>query len=284
MRIDAHAPKRPACRYHGSKWLLAAWVISHLPERHDVYVETHGGALSVLLRKARSPMEVAGDRDGDVVNFFRVLRDDEEALVRAIRLTPYAEAEYRLSFEATGDPLESARRFYVRAQLSIAGPTAQWQNGWRRQKVLSRGKRGAMTPAATSFMRTGHLHDVAERLRGVALEQADGVDLVRRYDQPEAVFYVDPPYAPGTRKAGAYHCEMDEAAHGELAAALHGIEGMALVSGYACPLYDEIYPDWLRVDKQARVNGRGRATESLWLNPALVERLRQEERGPFAQE
>lgn len=282
MQTDEPVVRRPAVRYVGGKWLLAPWVISHLPERHDVYVETHGGALSVLLRKERSPMEVAGDRDGEIVNFFRVLRDDEEALVRAIRLTPYAEAEYRLSFEPVGDPLEAARRFYVRAQLSIAGPTAQWQNGWRRQKVLSRGKHGAMTPAAASFMRVDHLHAVAERLRGVALEQADGLDLIQRYDQPEVVYYVDPPYAPGTRKAGAYRCEMDEAAHRELAAALHGIQGMALVSGYDCPLYDEIYADWTRVERSARVNGNGRATESLWLNPAIVERLHQEGRGLFA--
>lgn len=276
MEVSKDAPRRPAGRFAGGKWRQAPWTLEHIPERHDVYLEPYSGLASTLLRKPRSPIEVLNDKDDDVVTYLSVLRDRPEELVRAIELTPFAKREWEQSFEPTDDPLEKARRFYVRSYLSIAGPTAQYQNGWRRQKVLSRGKRGAMTPAAKSFMRVDHLYDIAERLRGVWIECDDALAVIERYDQPEALLYIDPPYVPGTRKPGIYQHEMDEADHKILADLLHGIKGMVVLSGYRCPLYDVIYSDWVRVDKQARINGDGKATESLWLNPALTERLHEE--------
>lgn len=155
---------RPALRYHGSKWRAAPWIIAHLPDDHDVYIEPFGGSAAVLLQKARSPIEVYNDLDGDVVNFFRLLREQPDELIRAIHWTPFAHAEQQLSREPADDPLEAARRFYVRSHLTVCGPTALWNPGWRRQTFLSRGRDGqsSMTPAARTFMQTEHLLQVAE--------------------------------------------------------------------------------------------------------------------------
>lgn len=273
--IALDAPTRPALRYHGGKWRAAPWIIAHLPDDHDVYVEPFGGSAAVLLQKARSPIEVYNDLDGDVVNFFRLLREQPDELIRAIYWTPFAHAEYQLSHEPTDDPLEAARRFYVRSHLTISGPTAQWNSGWRRQTFMSRGRSGqsSMTPAAQSFMQTEHLLQVAERLRGVVIECTDALELIRRYDHPRAVFYIDPPYVHETRgkwRNTAYRHEMTDEQHRALAAVLHDCTGMVLLSSYHSPLYDELYPDWQQHERDFRTNGNtGRmATEVLWLNPA----------------
>ena len=94
---------RPALRYHGGKWNLASWIISHFPV-HECYVEPFGGAASVLLQKSRSPLEVYNDLDGRVVSFFSVLRERPDELARLLSLTPYARAEYELSYEISERP------------------------------------------------------------------------------------------------------------------------------------------------------------------------------------
>ena len=280
MQVAADAGQRPPARYHGSKHTLAPWIIEHLPADHDTYSEPFCGMANVLLVKERSLIEVINDRSGDVVNFFHVLREAADELIRAIDLTPFAWEEWKLSYEPTGDPVERARRFYVRAYLSIAGPTSSSTNpGFRRQKIFSRGRDGrkTMTAAAKTFADVDHLWAIARRLKGVTIESEDALVHMGRYDTPRTLFYVDPPYVPETRVRDAqtaYDHEMTAGDHAELLAALERLEGMVVLSGYRCPLYDEALGRWTRYDKVARVNGEGSAVESLWLNPAADRSLR----------
>ena len=287
MRVAPDAPRRPALRFHGAKWLLAQWILAHFPQ-HECYVEPFGGSAAVLLQKPRSWLEVYNDKDREVVGFFRALREQPADLIRAIELTPFSKVEWELAQQHDPDPIESARRFYVRAYQSIAGATAQWNTGWRRQKVVSKqnGKK-AMTPAAISFMGTEHLYQVAARLRGVMLECDDAGSVIERYDSPETLFYLDPPYPSSTRgrwKKHAYAHEMTDDQHCELARAACAACGFVLISGYQCELYDRLYATWRRFDKVARVNGPGSSVESLWLSPRTVEVLQQPRQAPlFAQ-
>lgn len=269
--------RRPPFRYHGGKWRIAPWIISHFG-RHDIYVEPFAGSASVLMRKPRSALETINDQSGDVVTFFRMLREQRDALIDAIRYTPYALAEFEQAGEPTADPVEQARRFYVRAFMAIAGPTAQWRSSWRRQKRLTKradGSTKAMTPAAVSFARVENLYAVAERLRGVAIEQAPAAEIIERYDHPLALLYIDPPYPAASRtawKTTAYEHEMSDDDHRQLAEQLHAAESMVILSGYRCDLYDELFADWLSIDKRARINGKRSATETIWLNGRAAER------------
>lgn len=94
------APQRCVLRWHGGKWILAKWIITHFP-KHRIYTEAFGGAASVLMQKHRSYAEVYNDLDGDVVNLFRVLRSPEDAaqLRRLLELTPFSREEFLESYD-----------------------------------------------------------------------------------------------------------------------------------------------------------------------------------------
>src|SRR5690606_38406754 len=113
-------PKRPVVRYHGGKWTLAPWLISHFPQ-HRIYVEPFCGGASVLMRKPRVYSECINDLNGEMVNLFRVLRDESQALrlQRALYFTPFARDEFFEAYQSATDPVETARRTIVKAFMGF---------------------------------------------------------------------------------------------------------------------------------------------------------------------
>lgn len=271
---------RSALRYRGGKGEnnLAQWIIGHLPP-HDLYAEPYGGAANILLRKRPATFEVYNDLYGEVVNFFRVLREREAELIRAIQLTPWALGEWALAREPTDDPLEAARRFYVQSWQSFGGASGeQWSTGWRRQTIPLEGRK-----ALRRWNRVDHLHAVADRLKHVQIERRDALWVIRRYDRPGALLYVDPPYPAATRgkwSGAMYAHELSDDEHRELAGVLRGIEGMAVVSSYPCELYEELYGawGWQRVEKRAHTDGGSERVEVLWLSPQAARILAEEQK------
>jgi DNA adenine methylase len=267
-------PTRAALRYYGGKARLAPWIVAHLPP-HVCYVEPFGGAASVLLRKPPARCEVYNDLDGDVVGFFRVLRERPDDLLRAITLTPFARAEVDLACAAAPDGLdevERARRVYVRAWQGRHGLPARGKLGWRFERAAA----GSPT-AVAQWTDLERLKAVAARLRSVQLECDDALRVIARFDGPDTVTYADPPYPASTRgvrwATTAYAHELTDADHRRLATVLHALRGMAVVSGYPGPLYRELYGDWPAVARTARTHGPRAATEVLWLSPRAAARL-----------
>lgn len=255
-------PTRPVLRWHGGKWRLAPWIIQHLPP-HRVYVEPFGGAASVLLRKPRSYAEVYNDLDDDVVNLFRVLRSDRaNELVTALRLTPFAETEFRGAYLAAECEVERARRMVIRSFMGFGSNAPHKLSGFR-----ANSNRSGTTPAHDWINYPDSLARVVERLRGVIVMHRDAVAVMRQHDGRETLHYVDPPYLPETRDAGGdYAHEMNEADHVALLAALRDMEGAVVLSGYPAPLYDEALHDWRRVECEALADGARKRTEVLWIN------------------
>ena len=257
---------RPVLRYHGGKWKLAPWIISHFPD-HRVYVEPFGGAASVLLRKPRSYAEVYNDLDGEIVNLFRVLRNPDQAreLRRQIELTPFAREEFELSYLTDGDPIEQARRTVVRAYMGFGSNAHNRATGFR-----SNSNRSGTTPAHDWQHYPALVPDFIDRLRGVVIENRDASEVMLQHDNNEALHYVDPPYVSSTRDKGTdYSFEMTDEQHRELSQVLHSLKGSVIISGYACPLYDEMYPDWKRVERAAHADGARARIEVLWLSPGI---------------
>jgi DNA adenine methylase len=261
-------PRRPLLRWHGGKWLLAPWIISLMPA-HRIYVEPYGGAGSVLLRKARTYAEVWNDLDGDLVNLFRVVRERGEELVRVLELTPFAREEFDAAHVASEEPLERARQTVIRAFMGFGSNAVVIRSGFR-----ANSNKSGTTPAHDWCGYPNALKVVVERLRGVILENREAAEVMATHDSPETLHYVDPPYVHTTRMMGTgtaqcgYRHEMSDEQHRELAAVLHSLKGMVLLSGYQCPLYEELYGDWRKATKSALADGARKRTEVVWLNPA----------------
>lgn len=256
----------PPMRYLGSKWRLADWIIGQFPP-HQIYVEPFAGGASVFFRKNRSALEIINDLDGEIVNFFRVLRTHTDELLRQVRLTPWSREEYELSLQPAplDDVIERARRLYVATHQSF-GSTLIYNSGWRHQLTSEQ-----RTPLVDTWRREEGLLMAADRLKAAQIECRPAVEVIRAYDRPDVLFYVDPPYplrSRADRGRKRYRVEMDDQNHRELAVALHEIKGMVILSSYSSPLYDELFGDWIRTQKNARTNGNSVSTEVLWLNPA----------------
>lgn len=261
-------PDRPILRYPGGKWRLAPWIISHFP-RHNVYVEPFGGAGSVLLRKPRSKYgEVLNDLDTDVVNLFRVLRSDmSNELIRQVGLTPFARGEFDLSREDTGDPVEKARRFLVRSFMGQGSCILYENNGFRSKRS------GDKNPAHDWVNIPPHIRKVVSRLKGVVIENRPALEILERYDGPDVLFYVDPPYPHSTRTDNgtkAYRHEMSDDDHVELAGALRRLKGNVIVSGYRCPLYDDLYQGWQMDQRRSMADHAVERTECIWMSPGVA--------------
>jgi len=120
--------------WYGGKFSHLDWLLTLLPPAHH-YCEPFAGSGAVLLNRAPSPVETYNDLDGEVVNFFRVLREQKDALTEAIGLTPFSREEFGIAclLEPDLTPLERARRFYVRARqvrtgLAQTASIGRWAN------------------------------------------------------------------------------------------------------------------------------------------------------------
>lgn len=259
--------------YFGSKQSIAPWIASLLPD-HDHYVEPFAGGLSVLLAKTPSRMETANDLDGELMTFWRVLRNRPTELLRACMLTPHSRAELAATWDPTTDELELARRIWCRLAQGRSGTLRN--TGWRHY----------IDPAGSATSMPGYLEAyalrlaaAAERLHGVSLEALPALDVITRYgSRPNVLLYVDPPYLGSTRGWGNnYRHELKTAEeHRELAAALADCRATVVLSGYDSPLYAELFDGWHRYT-QAAMTGNAKTskarTEVLWANQRLGSQL-----------
>ena len=250
------------------------FLLPNLPNDATHFCDVFGGSAAVLINRDPAPVETYNDIDSDLVNFFATLRhpEDGQRLLKEIALTPFSREELALacSGETGLDNVEQARRFYVRARQTRTGLAQSSSEGRWAQCILT--SRSGMAGAVSRWLGAVEgLPPIIDRLARVQIENAPALEVIRRYDTPETLFYLDPPYVHDTRgDKNAYHGEMTDFEHTELSNLLHEIRGRAAVSGYRSELYDSLYADWYRVDAPEKIchSVRQPRQESLWLNYA----------------
>ncbi len=258
--------------WYGGKFSHLDWLLPLLSKCHH-YCEPFSGSAAVLLNRSPSSVETYNDIDGEVVNFFRTLRDRHEELIKAISLTPFSREEYHKAIYSSshriGD-VERARRFYIKARQTRTGLAQTASLGrWANCKDTSR---AGMSGVVSRWLGgISSLDEIAKRLLRVQIENRPAVDMLKLYDSPKTLFYCDPPYLHATRgDAKAYGFEMDEAQHRELADVANQCRGKIAVSGYAHPIMDKLFPSsrWhktLGISKTIH-STKGTRQEVLWTN------------------
>jgi DNA adenine methylase len=225
--------KTPIFRYPQGSYYLVKKLLELIPP-HDIYVEVFGGAANLLFAKEPSKVEVYNDINSELVNFFRILRDDEkwQKLQEKLLLTPYSREEFNLARQpAEGlDEIERARRFFVRIQMSFAGWGVAF--GYNRSSQDNR--------ALIYFNKIANFGLFHERIRSVIIENLDFEDVFKRYDTPNTFFFCDPPYIEHKVKSRTLNLEMSLEDHIRLIRTVLQAKGKVLLLGYPHPVYREL--------------------------------------------
>ena len=260
--------------WYGGKYYMAKDIIEIFPE-HKMYVEGFGGAAHVLFRKERSELEVYNDLHNGLYLIFKLLRENNEEFIRKLSLTPYSRQEFEdsKSWMYEENEIEKARKFYVRTMQSVAS-----NGGWCYTKSKSR--RG-MCQSVSRWLGNieENLTSAIERLKEVQIENLDILELIKKYDKEDTLFYLDPPYIQDTRKQKkSYDCEMTNEQHKELVDVLINVKGKVILSGYDHPIYNKLLENgWSKVvlgeyAKRSEKNNEGelsKGKEFVWVNYEL---------------
>lgn len=257
-------------QYPGSKRRIASWIIKHMPPHHS-YLEPYFGCGAVLFAKEPSPIETVNDLDGEVVNFFRVIRDPEsrEKLQSWLAYTPYAREAYNDACQG-GSKYNVERAWYFAIKsMQSHGFRMTGDCGWKKD-VCGREKAYAVRywndlPESIAEM--------AVRLKQVQIENRPALELIKAYDRENVLMYLDPPYVLSTRTTHKqYRYEMSDQDHIDLLEAVINSKAKVMVSGYDCELYDFYLGDWNKVKIAARAQDNRRRVETLWMNYTLEEK------------
>lgn len=247
--------------YPGAKWGMAREIVALMPP-HRSYLEPFFGSGAVLFNKPPSAIETVNDVDGDVVNFFKVLREQPEKLAAYIAMTPYSRAVFDDAHENRGSSdFERAWKFAIRSKMGHG--FANCRNcGF---KINVTGSESAYLVRYWNQM-PQQIIDAAERLKSVQIENRPALELIRKFNHDNVLIYADPPYLLNTRGGKQYRYEMTEQDHVELLDALKQHKGTVILSGYPSELYDRELAGWSMIARKSYNQNADQRTEVLWCN------------------
>jgi DNA adenine methylase len=232
--------------------------------KHHSYLEPYAGGIAVLLNKEPSRIETINDLDHDVINLFRVIRENREELIEQIVYTPYARKEYNDAFPDNSDELsdiERAKNFLVRSGMGHSFRLCE-KCGWKKD-VYAR-------EAAYAVRYWNDLPEVitavAHRLKMVQIENKPAVELIKSFNHDNVLIYADPPYVLSTRSRKQYRHEMSDQDHVELLGTLLLHTGPVMLSGYDNAIYNKYLQGWRKISTPARAENSLPRTEVLWMN------------------
>ncbi|HHT9138580.1 MAG TPA: DNA adenine methylase [Candidatus Wunengus sp. YC60] len=264
--------KSPVNRF-GGKYFLRNWLAEKIPD-HTLYSEPFCGASHLLFAKTPSQVEVINDIDNHLIGFFRVIQHPEtrQMLIDRLNFMPYSRAlwqEIRSRWKQgnlPADEIERASQWFYLNRTCFSGD--QKRGGFAVPSVTGR------NPVISFRNSIDGLDTIAERLRNVCIENLDYADCIQKYDSPQTLYLVDPPYLLDTDRSKHYYSHnFTLQDHYKLAEILHGVKGQAMITHYQNSQYDDLYKGWQRYEYQSfkgshKSEGgkKPKTLECLWTN------------------
>ncbi|MDV3603828.1 adenine methyltransferase [Elizabethkingia anophelis] len=267
--------KVSAINYFGGKYQWLEQLYKYFPE-HTHFLDLFCGSMTVTLNKVASNLDTANDLDGSVINFFKVLREQPDKLLHLLYLTPVARQEYKNCFPIySDDPIEWARKFFVRCRMSFQGSGLKEHTGFN--ACVNTTEKSLSKNVSKYLSAVDRLPEVVERLKRIQIESLDYKECIKKYDRKGTFIYVDPPYELRMRNYKKwYNLEFEnDNDHIDLRDSLAGIKSMAMVSGYESEFYKDLYKDWEFIKLQPKkhaMKGDKLQEECIWINYPLIKK------------
>lgn len=257
--------------YYGGKFPHLCWLLNQFPKGKYHFVDIMCGSANVALN-VDYPLVTINDVNDEVINLFRILRDQHDEFMRLVYFTPFSRKEHeKIITDCINNvkltDLERARRYFVKSQVGYGANGSQNNHygvgfEWRLHK--------------TNYYRVDNwnfklkkLGEIAERLRHFQIESRDALELFDTVNLKGTIVYFDPPYLLSLRKTKKrYLHETDDSFHRELAERVKSAKCFVIISGYDSPLYEEIFGFLHKItDKPKKSNtGKVYTTECIWTN------------------
>lgn len=221
--LEPVSPVSPVAGYVGGKRALAGRLVKMIADvPHAIYAEPFVGMGGVFLRRTMAPKsEIINDRNGEVANLFRILQRHYVPFMDHLRFKLTTRREFerlKATDPATLTDIERAARFLYLQRLAFGGKVAGQNFG-----VSPRDSAGFNILKLAPILEAVH-----ERLAGVVIENLDWIDFLARYDRPETLFYLDPPYWGSEHYYGRDLFGRDQFA--AMAARLSALQGRFILS------------------------------------------------------
>lgn len=221
---------KPPLTYYGGKQRLAETILSMIP-KHRIYCEPFFGGGAVFFAKPPAELEVINDSNGELINFYRVLKTDYKNLESEIKCTLHSREYHQAAKVVLGYPqlFSEVKRAWAIWTLANQSFASKLGGTWRCDLQKN------STAKRLNNKRENFTEEYAKRLEQTQIENRDALKIIKLWDNKDAFFYCDPPYFNSDMGHYKGYTEQD---FENLLVTLSEIKGKFLLSSYPSEILD----------------------------------------------
>jgi DNA adenine methylase len=222
---------KPPLTYYGGKQKLAERIVAMIP-KHRIYCEPFFGGGAVFFAKPPSDLEVINDNNGELINFYKVLKTNYKSLEKEIKCTLHSRDYHQAAKFVIGYPLlfNEIKRAWAIWTLSNQSFGAMLGGTWRCDLTRN------TTPKRLTNKKDNFTEEYSKRLEQVQIENRDALKVIKLWDNKDAFFYCDPPYFNSNMGHYKGYTEQD---FENLLKVLADLKGKFLLSSYPSDILEK---------------------------------------------